>query len=384
MNSFPQKNDLPVDLLGELAPAKQSGFMHRWYTLTSLPDTPDDTSFLAREAVRRSRLTSSVMLFFLALLLGLMPVTLLVIGIYPSYFWLTLALFAICLIALVVNRAGYTNTAGFIVAFGAFAVLTTALFTTVPFDETTLQGYDMYVILLLLCVALLPIQWLPVFFTLSVGAIISTLFMMAKTPTLQADVQSRVVLILARPIGILFMGGGIAWILSGLLTSAIRRANRAEMIAKLENDKNQLRQNLEEGMEQILQTHVEVSNGNLSARAPLSDDSVLWQIARSLNVLLVRFQRAVQAEQELQTVDQTVTDLVAHIQRSERNGTVHLPLVRNVHLGRLLAALQGKMIEMDRSHVTSDLPPAGTMDRSRNTPASPSTSGGGEMPPYSR
>lgn len=355
-NLSEKKNDVLVDLLSDSLPAKRSGLLQSWYALTSLPDVSVDASFVKREAARRSRLSSSVMFFFLILLLGLMPVTLLVIGIYPSYFWLTLALFVVCVLALLVNRAGHTTAAGLIVTTGAFAILTTALFTTVPFDETTLQGYDMYVVLLLLCIALLSTKWLPLFFILSVGAIVGTILTMPLTPTLQADVHSRLILILARPVGNLFMVGGIAWILAALLTNAIRRANRAETIARLENEKNQLLQNLEEGIKQIQQTHVRISNGDFNARAPLSNDNLLWQIARSLNSLLVRFQRAVQSEHELQGLNQLVPKLVMHVQLSEADGSVQLPLTGNPHLDPLIATLQGKKVEMDRSRVAPPSP----------------------------
>jgi hypothetical protein len=360
MTNLPHNNqhELPVDLIADQSAERQNPLIQRWYALTSLPEAPIGATFVQREAVRRSRLSSSVIFFFLILLLSLLPVTFLAIGIYPSYFWLTLGLFIICLGSLALLRRGFTNTAGVFVTAGAFAILTASLFTTLPFDETTLQGYDMYIILLLLTVCLLPIRWIFLYFVLSVGVIIWTLLALPLTPVLQADLHTRMVLILMRPIGILFMGGGIAYIFAMMLTSALRRANRAETIAKLEHEQVQLRQDMDRGIEQILQTHVDVSNGNLNARAPLSSDNVLWQIARSLNTLLIRFQRAVQAEHELQSVDKDVTDLVMHIQHTENEGNVHLPLTRNLHLDRLITVLQGKKVSMDRSRIASAFPSA--------------------------
>jgi len=268
MSKSPQ--DVSLDILGADSSTKkqEGGLIQRWYALTSLPDAPIDSTFAQREAVRRSRLSSSVIFFFAALVFSLLPVTYLVIGIYPSYFWLTLGLFIVCSGSLVLNRYGFTNTTGFIVTIGAFLTLTISLFSTVPFDETTLQGYDMFIMLLLLVVALLPPPMIFLFFALSVGVIVSTLFMMPLSPALQASLDTRAVIILVRPIGTLFMGGGVAYILATHLTKAIGRANRAETIARLEHEQVQLRKDLEKGIDQILQTHVQVSNGNLSARAP--------------------------------------------------------------------------------------------------------------------
>lgn len=72
----------------------------------------------------------------------------------------------------------------------------------------------------------------------------------------------------------------------------------------------QQKQELESGIEQILQTHVQVSNGDFSTRAPLTQDHLLWQIAYSLNNLLARLQSLSHAEVELQ---RTKLDFGRHI-----------------------------------------------------------------------
>jgi hypothetical protein len=60
------------------------------------------------------------------------------------------------------------------------------------------------------------------------------------------------------------------------------------------------KQELEGGIQMILDTHVQVANGDFSTRAPLTQDHLLWQVAYSLNNLLARLQRLSQAEAELQ------------------------------------------------------------------------------------
>lgn len=61
-------------------------------------------------------------------------------------------------------------------------------------------------------------------------------------------------------------------------------------IVVLERAAAQRQQELELGIEQLLQTHVQVANGNFAARVPLSQEHVLWQIASALNTLLARIQ----------------------------------------------------------------------------------------------
>jgi len=106
-----------------------------------------------------------------------------------------------------------------------------------------------------------------------------------------------------RPIG-LCLAATIAGSISAYsVERAIRRAERAEEIAALEHTMAEQKRQLEVGIQQILQTHVQVANGDYGARAPLSQDNVLWQIANSLNNLLNRLQRARQVGQPMRRAD---------------------------------------------------------------------------------
>jgi len=54
------------------------------------------------------------------------------------------------------------------------------------------------------------------------------------------------------------------------MLEALVRADRAETVAALEHALLEQKRDLELGIQQILQTHVTIANGNLDARAPLS------------------------------------------------------------------------------------------------------------------
>jgi hypothetical protein len=56
---------------------------------------------------------------------------------------------------------------------------------------------------------------------------------------------------------------------------------------------------LDDGIQQILQTHVAVANGDLNARAPLLKDNELWQVTGALNNLIARYQNLSYAERKL-------------------------------------------------------------------------------------
>src|SRR5579859_8093549 len=135
---------------------KSNSLIRYWNALTAIPEASPAADFAQREAARQSRLTSNVLFFFTVMVIALLPACFLAPG--HAYFWLDLGLAVASILALVLNRKGYTLAAGILVNLAGFLILTIALFTTVPFDETTLQGYDMYVIVELLAVSLLPMR----------------------------------------------------------------------------------------------------------------------------------------------------------------------------------------------------------------------------------
>ncbi|MBV8694282.1 MAG: type IV pili methyl-accepting chemotaxis transducer N-terminal domain-containing protein [Ktedonobacteraceae bacterium] len=110
------------------------------------------------------------------------------------------------------------------------------------------------------------------------------------------------------------------------LQRSIERADRAEEVTRLEHAIAEQKRQLDIDIEQILKTHVCVANGDFTARAPLTKDHMLWQIASALNNLLTRLQRASRAEQELQQIHMESTRLVEAIRRAKKGEHPHWPL----------------------------------------------------------
>jgi hypothetical protein len=150
--------------------------------------------------------------------------------------------------------------------------------------------------------------------------------------------------VMIRPIALQFIIAGVTYVWVYSTSKAIVRADRAEMVASLEHALVKQKLDLEWGIEQILQTHVAIANGNLNARAPLTQNNVLWQIARALNTLLARLQRAAMAEKELQHMRQAIYFSVDAIQRAEQQN--QLPSLNFTHtaIDPLIVALQGKTL----------------------------------------
>ena len=334
--------------------SKGNSLIRRWNALTAIPEAPSHADLAQRETVRKSRLTSHVLFFLTTMVVALLPACFFAPG--HAYFWLDLGLAVACIVALAINRKGYTLVAGIFITLAGFSVLTIALFSTIPFDETTLQGYDMYVIVELLAVSLLPMRSIFIVAIMSTICIMGTLIYIPHTAVLDKDLHDRLLIIIARPIGTLFLVAGVAYILASTMSRAIERAGRAELIAQrqheiAEHEQRSLaeqKRELDMGIQQILHTHLAVANGDLKARAPLTRDNMLWQIARALNNLLVRFQRASQAEAALQRVDLTVAYYVKSIQQAERDRQIPVLPLMHTHIDPLIAALQGKTLGQAR------------------------------------
>lgn len=92
---------------------------------------------------------------------------------------------------------------------------------------------------------------------------------------------------------------------------AIARADRAEEIAEFQRREAERSQQLEIGIQQLLQTQIRAANGDLTARANLGQDNVLWRVGITLNLLLVRLQKASQVERENQRLREEVARLRA-------------------------------------------------------------------------
>ena len=85
---------------------------------------------------------------------------------------------------------------------------------------------------------------------------------------------------------------------------------------------------LEAGIQQLLQTHIQAANGDFNVRAPLTQDHVLWQIAYSLNNLLSRIQRLSQTESDLMHVRTETSRVVGGLQSQANHVRNELQLIQ--------------------------------------------------------
>lgn len=301
----------PAELMST-PPDWQDRLLGWWYNLTAVPEPPANASFVRREAVRRIRLFSTVCFFFLVILLIFFPACLFL----PNHLVIYMdgIIIGITVGTLFLNRAGRTLLAGVILVIASEIVLTVVITTTLPLDEPSIQLYDLYLVVDLLAVSLIPPQ------TIFVLAFFNSIFIgvdllyQPHTAGLAHDLVSQYIPMLVRPVGLQIIVAGVAYLWVRSATRAITRADRAEMIAKLEHtiaeDRalfEQAKKQLEGSIQQLVKTHAEAINGQMIARIPYPPEAkVLWPLIGVINSLWVRLQHMHQTERELQQLKQVI------------------------------------------------------------------------------
>ena len=289
MYDRPQANDLMNIDSGILTlPESRPNW---WLRFTSVPQDPNDSSFVARERVRRSRLASWLILGIMVFDLLLIPLSIGSTG--------TVAAIGAAFIGLVI--AAICNHAGWVTFTGIFLVIviTGAVFASIITEPNgltmfDLPGYDVLTVTVVVAASILPA--ISAFFVAFINAVLVVLDFAVQPHA--ADIVANTQLygavgLLARPVALLFIVAIVGYLWVRGTHREVRRADRAEGMAALEHAYAEQRRQLEIGVQQILATHVRIANGDFGARAPLAQDNVLWQIAASLNSLVARLKSSI-------------------------------------------------------------------------------------------
>ncbi|HLZ56658.1 MAG TPA: hypothetical protein VKR06_06895 [Ktedonosporobacter sp.] len=348
-NSEAQQPWSPTEIV-EQESDRESGLAQLWYGLTAPPRPPVNASFVRREADRKARLLSSVAFFFLLTLLLFFPACFFMPTITPIA-----DAFAMlgAVIALLFNRVGRTTTGGIIMVLGAEIALASVILGIRPLSPAGIQLYDLYVIIILLAVSLLPPRSVFVFAVIHsiFTAVDLSLGIHPQTAALAQDLQIQTQLLpaLVRPIGLQLIVSGVAYIWVRSATRAIERANRAEMVAMLEHTISEQRafiehekEELEESIQQLIQAHVDATKGQLVSRISYPSAKPLWPLVGAMNALWARLQHTQQIEHELHLLRQAISYYTQLIQKNAPgSGPAALPLVRTgTDLDQFIVALR--------------------------------------------
>lgn len=292
--------------LGNQEPRVRRGALDWWYNLTAPAEPVASADLAKRELARRGRLASTIMFFFVLVLIVVLPIG--IFGPNHAIVLVVTALLVVVTVALLFNRRGKSNVTGFIVSLGLnLGLFTVILLSPGGLGASSLGLFDLLVFTELFVASLLPVNW--VFFAalVNIAFIVFDLSTQHRTASFAAIMATDIYPIMVRPIALHVVVTIVLWLWVRSATQAIARADRAEVIATLEHAiaqqehaDAQLKRQLEMSIQQLVETHQRVANGDFNARVPLNNGNVLWQVAGSLNNLLSRFQRLRQNEIELQ------------------------------------------------------------------------------------
>ncbi|MBA3825238.1 MAG: hypothetical protein H0X24_15235 [Ktedonobacterales bacterium] len=318
-----QRTGMGSPQFGQTPPPVRRERLAWWYALTAPPDPGPTASPHERDQVRRARLASIILLGLFVVLVPSIPIDL---ADFPTLL-ITMIIFITSLISVFLNRRGNINAVGYL--------LTLALVTGVAFiiinepqgqlDFYYIPLYDLLIMPLLIAAALLP----PI--NMFVIAVINSLFIgidLAVQPPAanfaffapHGRISSDGYGVLLRPILLQVLVAIVLYLLVQSISRANQRADLAEKMAELERLEAERAHQLEDGVAQVLQVHVQISNGNFRARVPYLQNPQLWQIGNSLNTMIARLERFAQADAQLGQVQNAAHQLAMAL-RQARSGT---------------------------------------------------------------
>lgn len=280
-----------------------------WYRLTTPPPRPAaQTTFAQRELARRGKL-ASVMLFFFMLVIVFLALPVGILSANGIVVLMVVILLAVITLAAFFNRSGKSNVTGLMVAVALNLALFMVILTSPGgLAASSLSLFDLLVFSELFVASLLSENWVFVAAAVNIVFIIGDLSLQPRAHDLALIMSTPAAFaVMFRPVALHVVVTVVLWLWVRSATQAIKRADRAEVIAQLQHAIAEQEHavalqkiQLDESIQQIVEIHRRVANGDFSARVPLSQDNLLWQVAGSLNNLLARFQQLQRLEEEYQ------------------------------------------------------------------------------------
>jgi hypothetical protein len=317
-----------------------------WFRITA-PHLPEHPTFAQREAARRGRLASITVLFYS--LFTLFPFFQGIIQGNPKQSAsVVISIIINTLVLVTLNRRGKIVAAGWIIIITVDAGFFLGVFTLPGgLAYQNLRSMDVIAETVLVIVAFFSPR--SVFFIAAFNSLVIILWtcfgphQQAITSALQTNAYS----LFYPPISLEVFLSILIFLWANSALKAINDLDVSEKMVELERREIErqsqeiaLKNQLEEGVQLMLQTHVKAANGDFSARAPLTQENILWKLAYSLNNLLARLERFT-AESRIHAITQEAIYETA--QQVRRAKATNQPLV----LSRTGTALDELLIELN-------------------------------------
>lgn len=294
-----------------------------------------------REGVRRSQLTAWILLGLLAADLLLIPA-----GSGDPATLIAIAAVGVgILFAIVLNRLNRTTAAGILLIvlivgadLGAISGATGGL------QVVDLPAYDLLVIAIIIAASILPPASAFIVAGVNVILIILHFSLQAHAADLSHQVTSLGALaLLVRPVALQVIIAAVSFLWVHGTQEQIRRADRAEEIARLEGVVADQKRALDLGVDQLTQAFVRVANGDYNVRINIPRQNPLWSLGAQMNTFVQRLQQAGQATFDLERTRQEAFRVVAALDdwRAGRmplwpapSGTLLDPIIQRLSGGR--------------------------------------------------
>ncbi len=289
----------------KLERARPGGPLALWYRYTSPPEPSSTANYKQRDVYRRGQLASTIMLTLQIILFIIIPIGLL--GPNKQIFFTAVFLTVIIGISAFFNRRGNVNIAGLILSLSLnLGICLSIIRSPHGLAPDSIAQFDLLVFSELFVASLLPVNWVWVSALFNITFSTYMLTYAPRTPLFQQVMATSYYAVLSRPIQLHLLVTVVLFLWVVNANRAIKRADRAEEIARLERNLAQQskgikeqKQQLDRSVDQIVETLMHWSNGVTDARVPLNQENVLWQVAGPINNLLGRVQRMRQESQLL-------------------------------------------------------------------------------------
>ena len=358
-----------------------------WYRMAAPPEPSASASIQQREAYRRGKLIAIVLgAVAIVATIGTLAGILILHNINQI---LTVSpCIVVAFFTALLNRRGQVVIAGILMVLVAEAsVMGSVVAVSLPaMSVYALPVLDLLVLPEIIAVSLLPPAFVFMSAVMNIAFIVSTLtFLFPHNAELIKTLHASLGDAVARPVVIQILTAVVSFLWVRSAEQAIYRANRATTIATLEHDMAeqahaiaQQKRRLDASIQQIVETHTRVANGDLKARVPLTQGNVLWEVAGALNNLLSRFQRAVQAErrvEELQRQGQWAHQVEYRLRLLKQEIEKQASIIRSakrsrrpVRFNRTETMIDPLLVELDGAMFFNNTSP---LERSPETKSSP-------------
>ncbi|GER88057.1 hypothetical protein KDW_22190 [Dictyobacter vulcani] len=347
----------------------RSGFWGGWLNLTAPPRNEQTmASPQLRERMRKAELTA-YFLFVVAFFVIFDLILALAAGHFMSVIYVLIFMAFLGLLAFL-NRTGRTQTSGVLLV----SAMIISIIFVIAFTPSTTSAidlfptYDFFAYPIALGSIFIPRKFI---FPLTIVAIafiiFNLLFQQHAVDIERVKGTSKVIIWLIRPAAVLLVIAIVNWLGMRSVEQSLLRADRAEELVAAQNqvalqahEIAQQKANLEGEIAQILMVHREAATGNYAVRAPVRANDAIWQIGRSLNNLLARYEQFAHDQRELSMQQEDIEKVAFYIESIRRGQKVTPPLCHSLAGKRILTALGATVLPTEQkpfSPVSSEQKP---------------------------